>query len=135
MRFTELTNEQRCKLIDVAQVFATWRDAAHKAVPGSLRWVTRKGAEHLYRKIRKSERSLRRRSAATEAIIAEHARQRSRLKQSGSRLKAMARLNGAEQVVITKKGGDKRALSSVLQNVFDDWIMLLGLPLPPISQY
>jgi hypothetical protein len=31
--------------------------------------------------------------------------------------------------------GDKRALSSVLQNVFDAWMTLLGQPLPPISQY
>jgi hypothetical protein len=42
---------------------------------------------------------------------------------------------GAEQVVITTKGGDKRALSSVLQNVFDAWMTLLGQPLSPISQY
>jgi len=42
---------------------------------------------------------------------------------------------GAEQVVITKKDGDKRALSSVLQNVFDAWMTLLGQPLSPISQY
>jgi hypothetical protein len=95
MRFTELTNEQRRQLIDVAQVFSAWRDAAHKAVPGSLRWVTRKGAEYLYRKTGKSERSLGRRSPATEAIVTEHARQRSRLKQSSARLKAMARVNRA----------------------------------------
>jgi hypothetical protein len=42
---------------------------------------------------------------------------------------------GAEQVVITTKDGDKRALSSVLQNVFDAWITLLGQPLTPMSQY
>jgi hypothetical protein len=42
---------------------------------------------------------------------------------------------GAEQVVITTKDGNKRALSSVLQNVFDAWMTLLGQPLPPISQY
>ena|SRR5258708_1750517 len=42
---------------------------------------------------------------------------------------------GAEQVVITTKHGDKRALSSVLQNVFDAWMTLLGQPLPPISRY
>jgi hypothetical protein len=38
---------------------------------------------------------------------------------------------GAEQVVITTRGGDKR----VLQNVFDAWMPLLGQPLPPISKY
>ncbi len=42
---------------------------------------------------------------------------------------------GGEQVVITTKDGDKRALSSVLQNVFDAWMRLLGQPLLPISQY
>jgi hypothetical protein len=43
--------------------------------------------------------------------------------------------DGPEQIIITTKGGDKRALSSVLQNVFDAWMTLLGQPLPPISQY
>ena len=38
-------------------------------------------------------------------------------------------------IIITTKDGDKRALWSVLQNVFDAWITLLGEPLPPISQY
>jgi hypothetical protein len=42
---------------------------------------------------------------------------------------------GAEQVIITTKDGNKRALSSVLQNVFDGWILLLGQPLTPISEY
>jgi hypothetical protein len=42
---------------------------------------------------------------------------------------------GAEQIVITTRDGGKRALSSVLQNVFDAWMTLLGQPLPPISQY
>jgi len=46
MRLTELTNEQRRQIIDVVQVFASWRDADRKAVPGSLRWVSRKGAEY-----------------------------------------------------------------------------------------
>jgi hypothetical protein len=42
---------------------------------------------------------------------------------------------GVEQVVITTKDGGKRALSSVLQNVFDAWMTLLDQPLPPISEY
>lgn len=42
---------------------------------------------------------------------------------------------GAEQVVITTVSGEKRALSSVLQNVFDAWMTLLEQPQPPISQY
>jgi hypothetical protein len=44
-----------------------------------------------------------------------------------------------EQVIITtkKKNGDQRAraLSSVLQNVFDAWMTVLGQKLPPIGQY
>jgi len=45
------------------------------------------------------------------------------------------KFGGAEQVVITTKDGGKRALSSVLQNVFDAWMTLLVQPLPPISEY
>ena len=95
MRLTELNNEQRRQLTDVVQVFAAWRDASHKATRGSLRWVTRKGADYLYRKTGKSERSLGRRSQATEAILAEHNLLRARRKQTGARLKAMARVNRA----------------------------------------
>ena len=95
MRLTELTNEQRRQIIDVVQVFASWRDADRKAVPGSLRWVSRKGTEYLYRKYGKSERSLGRRSPATEAIMNEQSRIRNRLRQTGARLKTMARVNRA----------------------------------------
>ena len=42
---------------------------------------------------------------------------------------------GAEQVIVTTKKGDNRAISSVLQNVFDAWMNLLNQPLQPISQY
>ena len=42
---------------------------------------------------------------------------------------------GVEQFMVTKKDGDKRALSSVLQNAFDAWMTLLGQPLLPISEY
>jgi hypothetical protein len=42
---------------------------------------------------------------------------------------------GAEQDIITTRDGAKRALSSVLQNVFGAWMRLLGQPLLPISQY
>jgi hypothetical protein len=42
---------------------------------------------------------------------------------------------GAEQVIVTTTDGNKRALSSVLQNVFDAWMSLLGEALPPIGQY
>ena len=43
--------------------------------------------------------------------------------------------DGIEQVVITTTDGDRRALSSVLQNVFDAWMSLLGQELPPLGQY
>src|ERR1700686_4229497 len=95
MRLAELTNEQRRQLIDVRQAFLAWREAARKGSRGSLRWVTRKGTEYLYRKSGKSERSLGRRSDATEALVAEHKQQRARLKQTGARLKGMARVNRA----------------------------------------
>lgn len=42
---------------------------------------------------------------------------------------------GVEQVCVTMKNGDKRALSSVLQNAFDAWMTYLKQPLPPISRY
>lgn len=42
---------------------------------------------------------------------------------------------GAEQIILTMKDGDRRALSSVLQNVFDAWMTLLGQRLPPINQF
>jgi hypothetical protein len=42
---------------------------------------------------------------------------------------------GAEQVLVVQKTGEKRALSSVLQNVFDAWLRLLGQPLPPINEF
>jgi hypothetical protein len=40
-----------------------------------------------------------------------------------------------EQVIIKTKNGEQRALSSVLQNVFDAWMTVLGQKLPPIGQY
>jgi hypothetical protein len=95
MRFTELSNEQRRQFIDVAGVFAAWRDASRKAARGSLRWVTRKGADYLYRKTGKVERSLGRRSPETETIATEHNLLRQRRKQTGARLKSMARVNRA----------------------------------------
>ena len=92
---TELSNEQRRQLIDVRQAFASWREAARKETPGRLRWVSRKGAEYLYRKSKGSERSLGRRSPETEAIMKEHGQLRERRKKSLARLKSMARVNRA----------------------------------------
>jgi hypothetical protein len=42
---------------------------------------------------------------------------------------------GTEQVIVERKSGDQRALSSVLQNGHDAWLTLLGEPLPPINQF
>jgi hypothetical protein len=92
---TEFSNEQRRQLIDVRQAFTAWREAARKEKPGSLRWVTRKGAEYLYRKSQGSERSLGRRSPETEAIMKEHEQLRERRKKGLVRLGSMARVNRA----------------------------------------
>src|SRR5436190_445604 len=66
-----------------------------KAVPGSLRWATGKGMEYLYRKSGKSERSLGRRSRATEVTMSEHDQLKTRVRQTGVRLRNMARVNRA----------------------------------------
>ncbi|MDC7787728.1 hypothetical protein PQJ75_28575 [Rhodoplanes sp. TEM] len=42
---------------------------------------------------------------------------------------------GAEQVIVSRKAGEKRALSSVFQNVFDAWMRLLRQPLPSIGAF
>ena len=42
---------------------------------------------------------------------------------------------GAEQIIVTRITGERRALSSILQNVFDAWMNYLKQPLPPISHY
>ncbi|SNT32867.1 hypothetical protein SAMN05216374_3209 [Tardiphaga sp. OK246] len=42
---------------------------------------------------------------------------------------------GIDQVMVTRKAGDKRALSSILQNVHDAWTTLLGEPLLKIGEY
>jgi hypothetical protein len=42
---------------------------------------------------------------------------------------------GAEQTIVTRITGERRALSSILQNVFDSWMTYLKQPLPPISKY
>jgi len=42
---------------------------------------------------------------------------------------------GVEQMIVERTNGDQRALSSILQNVFDAWLLLLGQLLPPINVY
>lgn len=94
MNLSELSNEQRRQLIDVRQIFNSWR-AARKGAKGSMRWVSRAGNEYLHHKQGKSERSLGRRSPETEKIMAEHTRHRNRFRQAGERLKKMAPVNKA----------------------------------------
>jgi hypothetical protein len=95
LQLKELDNEQRRQLIDAKQLYGAWRQASRKKVPGSYRWVTRKGHDYLYRKYKNSERSLGRRSPETESLMREQMEQRERLKVMGERLKVMARVNRA----------------------------------------
>jgi hypothetical protein len=48
---------------------------------------------------------------------------------------AEGKYGSTEQVLVIQQSGEKRALSSILQNVFDAWMALLKQPLPPISGY
>jgi len=109
MKFRELSNEQRRQLIDAQQLYESWRDAARRFSPsyegnfaGSMRWVKRGEHEYLYRKLKKTERSLGRRSQETEAIKAEYSSQRtkwrSRLRSLSQRLDRMAPVNRALQL-------------------------------------
>jgi hypothetical protein len=45
------------------------------------------------------------------------------------------KFDGVEQVIVTKSEGERRALSSILQNVFDAWMRYLGQPLSPINEF
>jgi hypothetical protein len=42
---------------------------------------------------------------------------------------------GSEQIVVTRMSGERRALQSILQNVFDAWMRLLGQPLPALGTF
>jgi hypothetical protein len=42
---------------------------------------------------------------------------------------------GAEQVLVIQNSGGKRALSAILQNVFDACMTYFKQPLPPVSKY
>lgn len=106
LRFHELTNEQRRQLIDAQQLFVNWREAARRFshsyegnYAGSMRWVKRNGAEYLYRKLNKVEKSLGPRSPETEAIKSEYTAQRTRwrtrLRTMSARLEQMAPINRA----------------------------------------
>ena len=45
------------------------------------------------------------------------------------------KFGGAEQTIVTRITGERRALSSILQNVFDSWMSYLKQPLPPVRKY
>lgn len=45
------------------------------------------------------------------------------------------KFDGTEQIIVELPNGDKRALSSILQNVVDAWRRLLVLSLPPVSEF
>jgi hypothetical protein len=53
----------------------------------------------------------------------------------GSRRWGEGKWGGVEETVVTTKDGAKRALSSVLQNVFDAWMGMLGLPQNRINEF
>jgi hypothetical protein len=45
------------------------------------------------------------------------------------------KFGGGEQVIVTTTTSDTRALSSVLQNVYDAWLLFLNQPLSPIGEF
>lgn len=71
MEFNELSDIQIRHLVDLRQVFETWRtakrDLTHKYA-GSMFWRAASGADYLKRKIGQVEKSLGRRSGETEEI-------------------------------------------------------------------
>jgi hypothetical protein len=84
--------------------------------------------DHLDRIVRPC---LRRYAEAEAALTKAHAAQ-DQAAIGGARIEAGL---AARQAVVTTKDGAKRALSSVLQNVFDAWTLLLGLPQKPINEF
>jgi hypothetical protein len=42
---------------------------------------------------------------------------------------------GGEQVLVIRRGGEKRVLSSILQNAFDAWLTYLRQPLSKINEF
>jgi hypothetical protein len=46
-----------------------------------------------------------------------------------------AKWGGVEQVIVTLKDGEQRAVIVAVQNVYDAWMRLLVLPLTEINQY
>lgn len=53
----------------------------------------------------------------------------------GGRRWGEGKWGGMEETVVAIKDGAKRALSSVLQNVFDAWMQVLGQPQTRINEF
>lgn len=103
---TDLSNEQRRQLIDVAQVFGTYRDAdrqLRQSYRGTMRWQKSKGHEYLVRFTHQGARRVGKseglRSPETEKLESEYMAARTRLRQrvakTSARLGEMARVNKA----------------------------------------
>ena len=100
--FRDLTGGQTRQLVDVEQVYATYRSARsdldHRFA-GSMSWKTVNGSEYLYRKAGGAWRSLGRRSKETEAAFEHFHQGRTRLKDRvrglATRLNEMAPANRA----------------------------------------
>lgn len=90
----DLSLEQSRQLIDVAQIFASQREARKLSV-GHYRWKKQRGHEYLAHDYQGRERSLGRRSPETEAIMDNHKQARERYRATTARLKGMARVNKA----------------------------------------
>ena len=102
MELTELSPDQRRRLVDATQVFEAWREADREfrhSYRGAMRWKTVHGTQYLYRTFGKIGNSLGPRSAELEKVKADYTGQRTRLRRRltglETRLKDMARLNRA----------------------------------------
>lgn len=128
--FNEMRGEQRRQIVDVEQVFASYRKALHQyghsyegAYTGSMRWVKVGGKEYLYRTYNKVRRSLGPRSVETEKLKADYTRHRTRLRMRiaslEKRLEEMAPINNAMRL-----GRLPRTAARVLREL--DRVGLLG---------
>jgi hypothetical protein len=101
MRFTELDGNQRRHLMNVKEVFRTWRDAREVLRrAGGMHWKTSEnGKQYLYNTKGRVEKSLGVRSVETERIYAHQAERtieaKERLETSWVMLEKQARLSKA----------------------------------------
>jgi hypothetical protein len=106
MEYKALSNEQIRQIVDVEQVFESWRESQHEfehgyggTYKGKMKWRPRNGTQYLYRIRDGIERSLGARSPETEQIQADYVRARNRLRERArsqhKRLLKMAPVNRA----------------------------------------